>query len=103
MKTIYQKFENAPALKRAGAYFAQKGSVSARIVFAYPADGAGKLTVFVHEYGKEMQTGSASGYGYDKKSAAINGLSIGDFTFKDSGDHFENELRDAGFSVYFII
>jgi hypothetical protein len=41
-----------------------------RIVTAYPKDGAGNLYVFVQFDGKS-NTASCGGYGYDKKSAAI--------------------------------
>ena len=52
----------------------------AKILTAYPRDGAGKLTVYIHDffgdYGSDVQTGTASGYGYDKFTAAIQGLHI---------------------------
>jgi hypothetical protein len=42
-----------------------------RVIVAYPKDGAGNLYAYVQFDGKSA-TGLATGYGYDKKSSAIN-------------------------------
>jgi hypothetical protein len=43
----------------------------ATIAFKFPKDGAGRLNCFVHWIGAEMSKGYAGGYGYDKRSAAV--------------------------------
>ena len=43
----------------------------ATIAIKYPNDGAGRLYAYFHILGCEMTRGCASGYGYDKGSAAI--------------------------------
>lgn len=43
----------------------------ATIAFKFPRDGAGRLYAYVHWIGLKMVRGSATGYGYDKRSAAI--------------------------------
>lgn len=72
MKTeqIYAKQETAFKLVSAGALVVdgvQKGTLA----FKYPASGEGALLCFFHIHGTPMVIGKASGYGYDKKSAAL--------------------------------
>lgn len=69
-KSIYQlhdaHFEHvaAYALIKSGRHI---GNVS----FKFPKDGANRLWCYVHFHRDEMARGCASGYGYDKKSAAF--------------------------------
>lgn len=42
-----------------------------KIAFKFPKDGAGRLTCYLHLIGVPMVRGFATGYGCDKKSAAI--------------------------------
>lgn len=99
----------------------------ATIAFRYPRDGAGRLWAYVHWCGLEMVRGYASGYGYDKHSAACasaaDRLRMVDgayddgtphhtpeekarfLAFKgaletDSGPRWDDRLRDAGFTVW---
>lgn len=45
--------------------------VIAKIALKYPKDGAGRLSCYIHIIGTEVQIGTASGYGYDKRTASI--------------------------------
>lgn len=45
--------------------------VIAKIALKYPKDGAGRLSCYMHIVGNEVQIGTASGYGYDKRTSAI--------------------------------
>lgn len=48
------------------------GCKVATIAFKSPKDGAGRLWAYVHWLGLPMVRGCASGYGYDKFSAAVS-------------------------------
>lgn len=79
--------EETPALNRAGAYVIVDlhpndpcNPIAGKILFAYPRDGAGILRVSMWDFTnreREVQDGHVSGYGYDKKSAAISGMKFG--------------------------
>lgn len=45
--------------------------VISKIALKYPKDGAGRLSCYIHIIGNEVQIGTASGYGYDKRTSAI--------------------------------
>lgn len=68
----------------------------ARIVWAFPKDGAGTLRVAVYDWGADggtftgPQVGAASGYGYDKAAAALRGLTVGGVVL---GDHCDPHGR----------
>lgn len=65
----------------------------ARIVCVYPADGAGRLRVAVTDWRKRDDgdpahyMASAGGYGYDKRTACLDGCTVGGFTL---GDHCDS-------------
>lgn len=59
---------------------AESKNVVAKIALKYPKDGAGRLSCYMHIIGTEVQIGTASGYGYDKRTAAI--ISAADNCFK---------------------
>ena len=79
----------------------------------YPPKGHGEqlLTAYVADWTlnkpehldftdfTRWQIGKASGYGYDKASAALSGLTVLDFTFKDSGSDWTNQVKAAGFTL----
>ena len=91
----------------------------ATIAFKFPADGAGRLYAYVHWLGVEMVRGHANGYGYDKKSAAVESaiakllkqyegttqeVDLSRIAFIKSlkdigGATWDSALRDAGFTV----
>ena len=99
-----RKIETGPALSRAGAKVIMlNGQIKGTIKIAFPKDGAGKLTVILHEHGFNAQIGHASGYGYDKVSAAMQGMIFAGMTLEDHPHNWEHQLRDAGFEVYGIL
>lgn len=80
--------------------------------FHHPRDGAGRLTcsaadwtIPVPENGNDRaswtrwQLGWANGYGYDKRTAAMVGMSIAGVKLKDNGHGWDSQLRDAGLIV----
>lgn len=66
----------------AWAIINKKGERVARVLALYPKDGAGRVTVEVHHIHRvgvefvKIQQGTACGYGYDKFTAALSGLTI---------------------------
>jgi hypothetical protein len=70
MATVYEKHSKAFELVSAGALVVN-GTQIGTLAFKFPKDGAGRLTCFLHIYGSVMVVGTASGYGYDKKGAAL--------------------------------
>lgn len=112
MTNIYD--QHTAAFKNVSAYVILKdGERVATIAFKFPADGAGRLYAYVHWFGIPMVRGFANGYGYDKKSAAVEDAvdklpefgSGGHLEFKKAlsnigGNSWENSLRDAGFTVF---
>lgn len=70
MTTIYEKHEKAFNLIRAGALVVN-GQQVGKLSFKYPVRGEGRVTCFLHLHGYAMVSGTASGYGYDKTTAAF--------------------------------
>ncbi len=71
-----------------------------KILVSYPKDGMGNLKVNVFDWtGDDSQVhyGSASGYGYDKLSAALHNIPFGKIVFKDHPEEWQSILRDAGY------
>ena len=56
----------------------------AKIALKYPKDGAGRLSCYMHIIGNEVQIGTASGYGYDKRTSSIINASDKLVNFKDN-------------------
>ena len=117
MTNIYEQHDKAFARVAAFAIL-KDGQLVGKIAVKYPADGAGRLTVFVHEHGFEMVKGFAGGYGYDKLEAAISdavrkaalqpdlaesrlylALAVG-----INGDgEWRNRLQDNGYKVVHVV
>ena len=102
---LLDKAEAGP-WKRAAAFIVLRGSEHvATVRVAYPADGAGRLRVFVWSDDAEgkanrIQAGSATGYGYDKLSAAMHGMTIAGVRLDCNGTGGQwRQLREAGFTV----
>lgn len=115
--TAFAQFDKA--FNRVSAYVVLKdGECVAKISMKFPPDGAGRLYAYVHWLGHEMVRGSASGYGYDKRTAAVadavakinlevkpydedrdNMFRFVGALEKDGGEYFDRKLRDAGFTV----
>lgn len=81
MKEYFREIEEHAAFARVGVIVIthprKKGH--ARVLTAYPKDGAGRLTVYIVDgFGDHYTTqkGTAGGYGYDKKTAALSGLTV---------------------------
>lgn len=117
MTDIYSHHDKA--FKQVSAHAVlHNGDCVATIAFKFPADGADRLWAYVHWRGLPMIRGYAGGYGYDKRSAACadamrkavnirdNGGLSEEFWHalaKDGGQHFDNALRDAGFTVVQVV
>lgn len=108
---IYDQHDKA--FSGVSAYcIARDGNRVATLAFKFPRDGAGRLYAYVHWIGDEMVRGSASGYGYDKRSAACRDASrkaAGDSdaapfwaALESGGDGigWQDALRKAGFDVW---
>lgn len=71
-KDIYKQHESAFSNVSAYVITDKAGSRVATLAFKFPKDGAGRLYAYFHLLGHEMIRDYAGGYGYDKKSAAVN-------------------------------
>ena len=115
MTDIYKLHDAAFAQVSAFVILDKAGDRVATIAFKFPRDGAGRLYAYVHWLGTEMVRGYANGYGYDKKTAAIESA-IGHFTLPDGytgtgfipfvevlknvgGSTWDYRLREEGFTV----
>jgi hypothetical protein len=68
-----------------------------KIKVLYPADGAGKLQVWVWDtQGNDIQYGKASGFGYDKLAHALKGMSYDAIVFEED---WREQLRQRGYTV----
>jgi hypothetical protein len=116
MSNVYDQHQQHT--RRTGAYaILHNGVHVANITIAFPADGAGRLYAYAHWIGTQMTRGSANGYGYDKRTAAVASAARGYLaTFDkagnptdecmfweaisvDRGQEWDSRLRDAGFTV----
>lgn len=70
MTNIYDLHDKA-FLHVSAFVICKKGERVASLAFKFPKDGAGRLWCYIHIFGLEMARGYASGYGYDKRSAAV--------------------------------
>jgi hypothetical protein len=120
--TIYDQHDKAFA--NVSAFIVMNGNERvATIAFKFPKDGAGRLSCFLHVLGLPMVKGNAGGYGYDKKSAAfrdaaekqcqvkLESWQTSDYAAEyavaakirdclNNGHSFNDDLREAGFTVY---
>ncbi len=70
MSDIYE--QHAAAFAHVSAFAVMRdGKQVATVAIKFPQDGAGRLYAYVHVIGTRMVRGSASGGGYDKRSAAV--------------------------------
>lgn len=123
MTDIYDQRDKAFA--NVSAFVLVKGNERVgTIAFKFPRDGAGRLYCYLHVLGLEMIRGAASGYGYDKRSAAAfaaarkldltpkrNGVPLENAeslaiarvvkdAIKDAGHDWRHDLEAAGFAVW---
>jgi len=94
MKSSYEKKSAAFPLVASFAII-NNGQPVGTLAYKFPKDGAGRLTCFLHFHGYSMTTGYATGYGYDKKSAALEVAAshadlilVNDYTKKSAIDEF---------------
>ena len=100
-----RKITESPVFNRVGAYVIinPAGDICGTIKVLFPKDGAGTLKVVLHEHGNAPQIGKAGGYGYDKLSAALQGLTFAGITLADHPHNWERQLQDAGYRVYGVV
>jgi hypothetical protein len=116
MADVYE--QHRASFPQVSAYvIARNGERVGSIAFKFPKDGAGRLLAYVHFFGAPMVRGYASGYGYDKKTAACASASrrmetAPDITdaaayaafreaiSRDGGHDWDSTLRRAGFDVW---
>jgi hypothetical protein len=118
MSDIYEQHDKA--FQNVSAYAVLKqGALIAKVAFKFPRDGAGRLHCYLHFPGVPMVRGHASGYGYDKRSAAIASAAskvsdperrllehaqtaiqaIGN----DTGKYWDNRLAESGFEIIQVV
>jgi hypothetical protein len=112
MSSIYE--QHTAAFAQVSGFVVMDGAERvATVGLKFPKDGAGRLWAYVHWVGTPMVRGSAGGYGYDKRSAAVAAaagkLSDADATgrfhdfkaaaMKDGGWGWTRNLEKAGFTV----
>jgi hypothetical protein len=74
MKTANIYDQHSKAFDRVSAYVLADhatGEQVGTVAFKYPADGAGRVYCYLHIHGLPMMRGCATGYGYDKTTAAF--------------------------------
>jgi hypothetical protein len=117
MTNIYD--QHKAAFSNVSAYVVLKdGDRVATIAIKFPKDGAGRLYAYVHWFGMAMVRGSATGGGYDKRTAACSSaarlitgltaipenqhaaaLAFREALLLDSGHDWTRQLETAGFTV----
>lgn len=119
MPDIYE--QHAAAFKNVSAFVVlDEGERVATIAFKFPKDSAGRLYAYVHWLGVPMVRGHATGYGYDKRTAACSSavrhikipygpehktFNVGackrfiGVLAADQGPTWDSTLRDADFTV----
>ena len=120
MTNIYEQHDKA--FNRVSAFVvARDGERVATVAIKFPLDGASRLDAYVQWLGMPMVRGSANGYGYDKRSAAVSNAlgklpalypidrGLGGITgydaFRDARDGMDSgdwtrALEKAGFTVW---
>jgi len=96
----FRKMEEHAAFKRCASFtitHPKKPDGYAVVNVAYPADGAGRLRVFVIDAfspeGRTATEGSAGGYGYDKLAAALSGMTIDGHTLANHSGQDDTSAR----------
>lgn len=67
------------------------------VAIKFPRDGAGRLWAYVHWKGVPMVRGYASGFGYDKRTAAVSACAPKILAeLRDCPEYFSDEYRKHG-------
>lgn len=70
MSNVYD--QHRVAFSNVSAFVVMKGTeLVAKVAIRFPRKGEGRLYAYVHFFGAPMVRGSAGGYGYDKRTAAV--------------------------------
>jgi hypothetical protein len=97
-----RKAEQSSAWDRVAAYVILKDTeYVGKILCKYPKDCIGPLEVFLWDWVslREIQYGRATGCGYDKLAAALDGLKFGDLTLSDHPNDWKHMLEEAGYTL----
>lgn len=93
MADIYEQHKAAFARVSAFVILNGEGERVATVALKFPADGAGRLYAYFHLIGEEMVRSFATGYGYDKRSAAV-ASAIGKIPRRGGADGIKGEPTD---------
>ena len=120
MTAVYEAHSAAFARVSAAVITDRAGEMVAKIAFKYPRNGGGRVSCYLHVIGVPMVRGIATGFGYDKTSAAASRAAsrlaipadhpvtnefremvadIRGALIPDEGSTWDRELREAGFNV----
>lgn len=98
-KNYFGEIEDNAAFSRVGVKLVthlKKPGSYAKILVAYPKDGAGRLTVYIVDgFGDHFTTqkSTAGGYGYDKLTAALSNMTIDGHSLSDHCGQDEHSKR----------
>ena len=113
-QVIMAKVRKAEDASRIAAYIVMKGEEHVGTIrIQYPRAGHGEapLHAFLADWTLDRpegtdfadftrwQIGTATGYGYDKASAAMSGLALCGFTLLGNGHDWTHQLKEAGFTL----
>lgn len=100
---FFSTLERDAAFTRVSAFIILKGGEHVGTVkISFPRDGAGTLKAYCEDFSGETPVrsiGKASGYGYDKRTAAMSGQTFCGVELRDNGYDWTRQLRDAGLTV----
>ena len=93
MKTVFEKSE----VQAISVTAIMKGSkLVGKCVGHYSRSGVCTVSLFDFTTKTETQTSSASGYGSDKFTSALGGMTFAGYTLRDHCEHVDNKRRVKG-------
>lgn len=81
------------------AYIVMRGAEYVATVQFYFGD-SGVVRCNAWSRSGNLFEGWASGHGYDKRTAAMSGCMIGEYKVIFTGEEWDRQLRDAGYTVH---